>query len=108
MHDLGFRIETARKAKNLTKSALAAQLGVSVTAVWNWEKNGVLPRREMFEKISDALGISTSDMFSSYSTDSRENDGREKIPDIIEDARRRIADVSGYAIENVKLIVQFS
>lgn len=57
---LGDRIIELRGLRGINQSKLAGLLGVSGTAVWNWEQNGVQPRPAMLAKIAKALGTSQS------------------------------------------------
>ena len=51
------RIKEVREFRRLTASELARRVGVSSTAVWNWEKNSVTPRHPVVEAIANALGV---------------------------------------------------
>ena len=51
------RLSQARKAKNLSINALAARVGVSSTAAWNWEYGYTSPRQLNVEKIAEVLDI---------------------------------------------------
>jgi transcriptional regulator with XRE-family HTH domain len=52
---VGSRIRKFRELMGLSKSELARRVGVSPTAVHNWEENGVMPRIETLMEIGDAL-----------------------------------------------------
>ena len=51
------RLKAAREARGMSASDLARLAHVTPTAVWNWEKNGVYPRRDTLEQISLHLGV---------------------------------------------------
>jgi transcriptional regulator with XRE-family HTH domain len=51
------RLSQARKAKNLSISALADRVGVSSTAAWNWEYGYTTPRQFNVEKIAEVLDV---------------------------------------------------
>ena len=57
---LGDRIIETRTKRGINQSQLAGLLGVSSTAVWNWEQNGITPRPAMLANVAKALGVSTS------------------------------------------------
>ena len=54
---LGKRIKEIRAERGMSQSALANLLGVTPTAVWNWEANGIQPRPPMLASIAKALGV---------------------------------------------------
>lgn len=59
--DVGERISLWRKAKKMTPKKLAAKVGVSVAAVYQWEGTGsskTQPALAHLEKVVKAFGIS--------------------------------------------------
>lgn len=58
----GIFICTLRKEKGLTQKELGEILGVSDKAISKWERGASLPDITMFEKISDALDVSTLEL----------------------------------------------
>ena len=55
---IGSQIKHFRKLAGLSKSDLARRVGVSPTAVHNWEENGVMPRIEVSHDLAEALEVS--------------------------------------------------
>ena len=55
---LGQRIQSARKAKNLTQKQLAELIGVVTGTIQQYELNKRQPRIEQLQKIADALDTS--------------------------------------------------
>ena len=53
----GGRIAECRAAKGISAGALARILGVSKTAVWNWERDLTIPRPATLTKLAAALGV---------------------------------------------------
>ena len=53
---LGKRIETKRDSAGLSRTALAAVVGVTERTVYLWEADTVAPRFEFLRPIADALG----------------------------------------------------
>src|SRR5436190_2224367 len=51
------RISDTREARGISASELARLVGVTPTAVWNWEKNRTTPRRPALEQIAKVLGV---------------------------------------------------
>jgi len=52
-------IKIARVKKGLTTKELAALVGVSTSAVSQWESGGKQPRADKLDKMSAILGVST-------------------------------------------------
>ena len=55
---IGRQIKHFRELAGLSKSDLARRVGVSPTAVHNWEENGVIPRMEATHALGEALEVS--------------------------------------------------
>jgi transcriptional regulator with XRE-family HTH domain len=55
--DFSQRLRETREARSMSASDLARLADVTPTAVWNWEKNGVAPRRETLAQIAQVLGV---------------------------------------------------
>jgi transcriptional regulator with XRE-family HTH domain len=54
---IGAQIQRFRELAGLSKSDLARRVGVSPTAVNNWEANGVMPRLEVLIALQDVLEV---------------------------------------------------
>lgn len=54
---VGRRIKRFRELAGLSKSDLARRVGVSPTAVHNWEENGVMPRMGIMPRLEKALEV---------------------------------------------------
>jgi transcriptional regulator with XRE-family HTH domain len=104
--EIGNRIQELRERLGLSKSALARKCGVTVTAVWNWEKNGIVPRSEAFALVAEALGVSEMFLRSGADTAAPAKPVR-TVASIIEDARGEIASITGMPLTNVRVNVEF-
>lgn len=51
-------IKLKREELDLSKTDLAKAVGVSPTAVWNWEENDSRPRKNVLREIARVLGVS--------------------------------------------------
>ena len=60
--EFGKRIAALREKNALTASDLARLTNVTPAAVWQWEKNGTQPRRDVIQKIASHLKVSISDL----------------------------------------------
>ncbi|MGH6715526.1 MAG: helix-turn-helix domain-containing protein [Bradyrhizobium sp.] len=106
------RITETREARRISASELARLVGVTATAVWNWEKNAVTPRRPALEQVAKVLGVSVSFLM----TGEKEEIGEiqppspttaESVSTILDDARTRLSLATGMTLERIKLNVQF-
>jgi transcriptional regulator with XRE-family HTH domain len=61
---LGHRIRLQREVRGLSKSEFSRQVGVTPTAVHNWEENGVVPRVDMLGEIARVLRVSVETLTS--------------------------------------------
>jgi transcriptional regulator with XRE-family HTH domain len=108
--DTSKRIKETREARGMTASEFARLVGVTPTAVWNWEKNSIMPRRPALEQIAKVLGVSTD--FLLYGNSGNGVAEPPKAPDsmtvIIEDARARLAQATGWTLDRIKLNVEFT
>lgn len=66
---VGGRIKRFRELAGLSKSELARRVGVSPTAVNNWEENGVMPRMEVMLKLEKALEADWMQLMSARADD---------------------------------------
>ena len=55
---VGRQIKHFREIAGLSKSELARRVGVGPTAVHNWEENGVMPRIDVSQRLTEALEVS--------------------------------------------------
>jgi HTH-type transcriptional regulator, cell division transcriptional repressor len=104
------RIRETREARGMTASEFSRLVGVTPTAVWNWEKNSIKPRRPALEAIAKVLGVSISFLLTGRE-EIREVDAAPQrvasVASILEDARASLAQATGLALERIKLNVQF-
>src|ERR1700675_1712232 len=56
--EISKRIKDTREARGMTASEFARLVGVTPTAVWNWEKNSITHPPPPLEKIAKVLGVS--------------------------------------------------
>jgi transcriptional regulator with XRE-family HTH domain len=102
------RIRDAREARGITASELARLVGVTPTAVWNWEKNSITPRQPALEAIAKVLGVTTA--FLVYGVEAEvaaRPQVTASVASILDDARARLAEATGLAIDRIKLNLQF-
>ena len=66
---VGRRIKRFRELAGLSKSDLARRVGVSPTAVHNWEENGVMPRMGVMPRLEKALEVDFMQLISARPDD---------------------------------------
>jgi transcriptional regulator with XRE-family HTH domain len=102
------RIRNTREERGITASELARLVGVTPTAVWNWEKNSIRPRQPALEAIAKVLGVTTA--FLVYGVEAEvaaRPQETASVASILDDARARLAEATGLAIDRIKLNLQF-
>lgn len=105
------RIAETREARGISASEFARLVGVTPTAVWNWEKNSVTPRRPALEQIAKTLGVSVSFLLTGKEEIREVDEIRQtggSVASILEDARAKLAQATGLTPDRVKLSVQFA
>ncbi|RYL89850.1 helix-turn-helix transcriptional regulator [Sporolactobacillus sp. Y61] len=58
----GRRIRAFRKLKGYTQTALAKELGISLTLLGEIERENRVPEAELIQRICDKLGVTVSEM----------------------------------------------
>ena len=103
---LSNRIATTREERGMSASDLARLLGVTPTAVWNWEKNAVTPRPETLTSIAQILGVSEAFLLTGASGEAVKK-AVNTVPEVIEGAQRQIAAITGMPVDRVRVRVEF-
>ena len=88
--EFGKRIAALREQNALTASDLARLTNVTPAAVWQWEKNGTQPRRDVVERIAKHFSVPVSDLTGE--------------PSPVEDSPSRVDQpgrLSGYSLEEL-------
>lgn len=101
---LASRIQEAREARGFSASDLARLVGVSPTAVWNWEKNGSKPRSDTLAAIAKALATTPDFLLTGSAQGTASATGT--VADIIDQAESQIAIANGVARKRVKIHVE--
>ena len=96
MHDIGMKISTLRKERDMTQLELADKMGVSYQAVSSWERGATMPDISRLPDISQVLGVSIDELFGNSTqaemvknvlnrqTDAYTQDNKPNINDIAE------------------------
>jgi len=96
--DFGARFLKFRLARKLTQARLAEQLGVSVPAICNWEKNKSRPKARRMEFVASVLGVSLPELL-----------GHSEMPSlrrIILDSRQEVANAAGISPDRVEISIK--
>lgn len=103
---IGKRIRQARHVKGFSKSRLAREVGVTPTAVWNWEENEIAPRFDTLAKVAFCLEVSEAFLRTGQTeADAAMNSGSRtpSISQLVEETRGKIAEATGFPLDRVKL-----
>ena len=96
MHEIGLRISTLRKQRDMTQLELADKMGVSYQAVSGWERGSTMPDISRLPEISQVLGTSIDELLGNdvqaeivknvltQQTDIYTNDNQPHLDDIID------------------------
>ncbi len=105
--------------------ALANLLGVSKVTVWKWEKGDSKPRRRLVGPLARALEVSAvqlrlpAELADAVNYDAESGDASivgvdadvalpgEALADVIERAKRMIADASGVGPRNITISIEY-
>lgn len=96
----GRRIRDLRRAQRLGATSLAADLGVSRTALHKWECGASLPRPAVMRALAARLGVTPEFLRSGPPAG---NSGVNGVAGILDQARRELASASGLPVEAVML-----
>jgi transcriptional regulator with XRE-family HTH domain len=96
------RLKETREARSMSASDLARLVDVSPTAVWNWEKNDVTPRRDTLAQIAQVLGVSR-DFLRTGAKDTgadwdSEKPGLKKLNDVPLEELMRAIEAKGFSV----------
>lgn len=106
---IGSRIRSAREARGMSASELARLVKVSPTAVWNWEERDRKPHSETLAALAKVLAVTPEYLLSGNGGSATEAIKRkETVAEVVEEARFRIATLTGFSPEKVKLRVEFA
>lgn len=110
------RLRVLRENRRLSKTALAKQVGVSTTCVWNWEEGNTEPRPENLVALSKALNAS---LFYLQNGSEKEEStsaspeaamppyGGVTLAEVIADAKKRISQLAGIPPEKVNVSLEY-
>lgn len=107
---IGRRIRRFRKLMGLSKSELARRVGVSPTAVHNWEENGVMPRMDTLMEIGDALQMDVVQLVARDGPD--ESSPADPAPgaasrqDRLEELKEQVAQLYGVSRNRVEITIR--
>ena len=119
---VGKRIRECRTAKGISVTSLSKLLGVSTTAIWNWESKDRSPRSQTLTKVADALGVPenylaigdaqrSASAFANPSpsprSDAAEPTGGDSVARLVEETRAKISAMTGFDVSRIKLRLEF-
>jgi len=117
------QLRSLREAQGLSVRSLASLLGVSKVTVWKWEKGDSRPRPRFIVPLARALDVAPvqlrlpeaamidlPDQLDVEAADALElpPPGKgEPLPDVIERAKRMIAEASGVGPKNITISIEY-
>jgi transcriptional regulator with XRE-family HTH domain len=108
------RLQLAMMNRQVNASELARRAGVTPTAVWNWQQGNTTPRPQALSAIAKALSVSEDYLLEGPKQEGNRSPDEEQtlsingetVAEMIEDLRMRIARVTGFALDRVKLSLE--
>jgi transcriptional regulator with XRE-family HTH domain len=103
------RIKEKREERGILASEFARRVGVTPTAVWNWEKNSITPRQPALEAIAKVLGVTTAFLLYGVETQAiARPQAASSVASILEEAKLRLAEATGLTLDRIKLDLRFT
>lgn len=99
---LGDRLARLRRAKGLSKSDLAEQLGVTATSICYWEQGRSRPRLARIEALAALLGTSPAELIRPERTAA----AAERLCETVARMRAEIARVAGTTPAKVHITIE--
>jgi transcriptional regulator with XRE-family HTH domain len=93
---------TARAEKDIGINQLARLLGVSTTAVSNWQNGKSKPKPEMLVRIAEALDVEPEYLEENFAAKSQVIQPR-LVADVLTEARRELARIMGLPESKIHL-----
>jgi transcriptional regulator with XRE-family HTH domain len=109
---VGGQIKHFRELAGLTKSELARRVGVSPTAVHNWEESGVMPRMEILFALERVLEVDFMQLWGrnkgADATPGAPAPGQPEVSrgDRLEQCRRQIATLFEVAPDRIEITIR--
>lgn len=110
MSQLGRNIRKHRERLGLNRSAFARKIGVSPTAVQNWEDQGVSPRPDIMMAICDLFDVDPVTLIDDGTDDGKpgerardRSDPREALAEL----KRQMAELLGVPPGRVDIMVRY-
>lgn len=94
----GVRLQRLRKARGLTLSQIAGELGVSKPTVWAWEQGKARPVESRIDALAKVLGVAGEELLSGTHATG--------LKDLLARARDEIARAYGTTRDKVRIMVE--
>lgn len=103
-HSWEEHLERLMRGSGKSNIEIAADCGVHPNSVSAW-RSGVRPRRAMLVRLAASLGVSEATLLSGEQP--AVEGAAETVPEIVEDARRRIAAAMGVSADKIRLTLVY-
>jgi transcriptional regulator with XRE-family HTH domain len=117
---LSQRLRQLREEKGFSLAALSRRAGISKPSIWAWETGKTVPRSRSLHALAGALGVPISEILGQKSPQTNrisaaawgeqaadERQPQSEVEKVVNEARQRIAEVTGISSEKVKISIEF-
>ena len=98
-------VAVLRKEKGMTQLELAEKMGVTDKAVSKWERDLSFPDVSSIPKLAEILGVSVDELMQ-VKAESKDDDSKKKIDEIIDIAFKGVALAMGIAVVVLSVMKQ--
>ena len=99
----GMMISSLRKEKGMTQLELAERMGVTDKAVSKWERDLSFPDINSIPKLADIFEVTVDDLMQ-IKTETKENNSKNKVEDIVDTALKGVGVAMGIAVTVLSIL----
>ncbi len=101
LETMGARLARLRRTHGLSKTDLADQLGISVTAICHWEQDRSRPKAARLQALAQLFGVTTADLLSGENVAAAQN-----LAELVARTRAEIARAAGTNPSKVRIVIE--
>lgn len=98
---LGDRIALLRRTKGLSKTDVAARLGVTITSICYWEQGRSRPRLARLQALATLLGTTPAELLNAEATPASDH-----LSNLVMRTRAEIARAAGTTPAKVRIVIE--
>ena len=99
----GMMISSLRKEKGMTQLELAERMGVTDKAVSKWERDLSFPDINSIPKLAEIFEVTVDDLMQ-IKTETKENNSKNKVEDIVDTALKGVGVAMGIAVTVLSIL----